>query len=173
MSVRNLEAVLKPASVALIGASSRPGTVGAVVARNLFGAGFKGPILPVNPRGQTVEGVAAYPDVAGLPLTPDLAVICTPPETVPDLVAQLGARGVKGVIVITAGFGELGEAGKALQRRMLEAARPHLLRIVGPNCLGIMVPSVGLNASFAHIAPRKGNIAVVVQSGAVITAMLD
>ena len=90
MSVRNLEHLLRPASVALIGASNRPGSVGAVVARNLFRSGFSGPVMPVNPRHRAVEGVLAYPDVPSLPLTPDLAVICTPPPTVPGLVADLG-----------------------------------------------------------------------------------
>ncbi|MGH6954594.1 MAG: acetate--CoA ligase family protein, partial [Alphaproteobacteria bacterium] len=174
MTVRNLDRVFKPASVALIGASRTPRSVGAVLARNLLRAGFEGPIMPVNPKYSAIEGVLAYADVASLPVVPDLAVISTPPEAVPRLVAELGAKGTKAAVVITAGFGEGGEGGgKALQRAMLEAARPHLLRIVGPNCLGVMVPGRRLNASFAHLAPLEGGIAFVAQSGALLVSVLD
>ena len=173
MSVRNLDYLFKPASVALIGASTRTGSVGAVVARNLFNAGFKGPVMPVNPHHRAVEGVLAYPDVASLPLTPELAVLCTPPDSVPGLIAELGARGTKAAIVITAGLSAKTGDGHTLRQAALDAARPHLLRIVGPNCLGIMAPGAGLNASFAHIAPRAGDIAFVTQSGAMVTAVLD
>ncbi|MCH2394500.1 bifunctional acetate--CoA ligase family protein/GNAT family N-acetyltransferase [Oceanibaculum sp.] len=173
MSVRNLDYLFKPASVALIGASTRAGSVGAVVARNLFNAGFRGPVMPVNPHHRAVEGVLAYPDVAGLPVTPDLAVICTPPDSVPGLIADLGARGTRAAIVITAGLGADDGQGGTLRQAALDAAKPHLLRIVGPNCLGIMAPGAGLNASFAHIAPRAGDIAFVTQSGAMVTAVLD
>ncbi|EKE72130.1 bifunctional acetate--CoA ligase family protein/GNAT family N-acetyltransferase [Oceanibaculum indicum] len=173
MSVRNLDYLFKPASVALIGASTRAGSVGAVVARNLFNAGFRGPVMPVNPHHRAVEGVLAYPDVAGLPVTPDLAVICTPPDSVPGLIAELGARGTKAAIVISAGLGTDDGNGGTLRQAALDAAKPHLLRIVGPNCLGIMAPGAGLNASFAHIAPRAGDIAFVTQSGAMVTAVLD
>ncbi len=174
MSIRNLDKLLAPKSVALIGATPKPGSVGAVLARNLFHAGFAGPILPVNPKYDAIEGVFAYRDVASLPTVPDLAVICTPPETVPGLIGELGARGCKAAIVITAGFGELGEGrGKELERAMLEAARPHLMRIVGPNCLGVMVPGIGLNATFAHVVPPKGDLAFVTQSGAMATTVVD
>ena len=111
--------------------------------------------------------------MASLPRIPDLAVIVTPPATVPGLIAELGARGTKAAVVITAGFGELGADGRALQQAALDAARPHLLRLVGPNCVGIMVPGIGLDASFSHLAPPPGDIAFVSQSGAMITAMLD
>jgi len=174
MSVRNLERIFAPASVALIGASDRPGSVGSVLTGNLFGAGFAGSIFPVNHRHQTVAGIAAFPDVASLPQVPDLAVLATPPETVPGLVAELGRMGCKAAVVITAGFAEGGsDRGRELSDAMLAAARPHLLRIVGPNCLGIMSPGVGLNASFAHLHPIAGNLAFVAQSGAVLTAVLD
>ena len=174
MSIRNLDKLLDPKSVALIGATPKAGSVGAVLARNLFHAGFAGPILPVNPKYDAIEGVFAYRDVASLPTVPDLAVICTPPETVPGLIGELGGRGCKAAVVITAGFGELGEGrGKALERAMLEAARPHLMRIVGPNCLGVMVPGIGLDATFAHVMPPKGDLAFVTQSGAMATSILD
>ena len=174
MSVRNLNFLFQPASVALIGAGTRPGSVGAVVAENLLHGGFQGPIMPVNPKHQAIEGVLTYRDVASLPLTPELAVLATPPDTVPGIIAELGRRGTKAAVVITAGFGE-GEdpAGAELSQRMLEAARPHLMRIVGPNCLGIIVPGIGLDASFAHLSPAKGDIAFVTQSGAMVTAVID
>ena len=174
MTIRNLDRLLEPKSVALIGASKRAGSVGAVVARNLLKAGFGGPVMPVNPRHQAIEGVLTYPDVASLPVTPDLAVIATPPDTVPGLVADVAARGTRGVVVITAGFSEGGsEHGRRLEQAMLDTARPSLVRIVGPNCLGLMVPGIGLNAGFAHLDPLPGRIAFVAQSGAIVTSVLD
>jgi acetyltransferase len=174
MTVRNLEAIFRPASVALVGASERPHSVGAVIAQNLRAAGFGGPILPVNPRHKSVAGLVCYPDVASLPLTPDLAVICTPPPSVPQLVHELGERGTKGCVVVTAGFGEGdSKAGHALQQAMLDAARPHLLRIIGPNCLGVLSSSAKLNASFAQTTPKPGSVAFVAQSGAMVTTVLD
>ena len=174
MSIRNLDAIFKPKAVALIGASPRPHAVGFVTAENLLAGGFEGPIMPVNPKHRAVGGVLTYPDVKSLPVTPDLAVICTPPATVPGLIAELGARGTRGAVVITAGFRELGSAeGKALEKAMLEAAQPHLLRIVGPNCVGLISTPIGLNASFAHMTARKGNVAFVAQSGAMVVTILD
>jgi acetyltransferase len=174
MTIRNLDFMFNPAAVALVGASQKPGAIGAVLARNLVGGGFKGDIFPVNPNYTSIEGLPAYPDVDRLPKTPDLAVIATPPETVPQLIEKLGRRGTRSAVVITAGFREGGSTiGGELCAQMLNAARPHLLRIVGPNCLGIMVPKVGLNASFGHVQPLKGNIAFVAQSGAVQTSVLD
>ncbi len=174
MSVRNLDKLFEPQSVALIGASNRDKSVGQVVARNLFHSGFAGPVMPVNPKAQAVEGVLAYPDVASLPFAPDLAVVCTPPDSVAGVVGELGARGTKACVVITAGFGEGGDAeGKARRQAVLDAARPHMLRVVGPNCVGLMVPPLGLNGSFAHIGAAPGNLAFLTQSGAMVTAMLD
>lgn len=174
MTVRNLDALFQPQSIALIGASNRPNSVGAVIAENLLQGGFSGPILPVNPKHKAIAGVLCYPDIAALPVTPDLAVICTPPATVPDMIAQLGARGSRAAIVVTAGFREGGnEAGEALQNTMLAAARPHLLRIIGPNCLGVISTPAGLNASFAPSTPKKGSVAFVAQSGAMVTTVLD
>ena len=173
MSVRNLDKLFKPRSVALIGATPRPDSVGGVVARNLRRAGFAGELLLVNPHHQTIDGLSVHPNVASLPYAPDLAVIITPPETVPRLIGELGELGTRAAVVITAGFGELGEEGRSLQQATLEAAKPHLLRIVGPNCVGIMVPRLGLDATFSHLAAPAGNIAFLSQSGAIITAMLD
>ena len=173
MSVRNLDKLFKPRSVALIGATDRLGSVGAVVLRNLRRAGFGGELMLVNRHHQSLDGMPVYPEVAALPHPPDLAVIATPPATVPGLVAALGAQGTRAAVVITAGFGELGDAGRALQQAILDAARPHLMRLVGPNCVGVMVPQIGLDASFSHLLPPAGDIAFVSQSGAMITAMLD
>jgi len=173
MSIRNLDGLFQPASVALIGATDREGSLGAVLLRNLRRAGFRGELMLVSPHHRELEGMPVYPDVASLPRVPDLAVIATPPAAVPQLVAELGTCGTRAAVVITAGFGELGAAGRALQQATLDAARPHLLRLVGPNCVGIMVPGIGLDASFSHLAPPDGDIAFVSQSGAMITAMLD
>lgn len=174
MSVRNLDRLFQPRSIAVIGASKRPQSVGAVLSRNLFNAGFEGPVLPVNPREQSIRSTMAYPCVEALPIAPDLAVICTPPKTVPALIDQLGRRGTKAAVVITAGFGEGGDAqGKALMQATLDAARPHLLRIVGPNCVGVMTPHRGINASFVHVNPLPGDIAFVTQSGAIATSIVD
>lgn len=173
MSVRNLDKLFKPRSVALIGATMREGAVGAVVLRNLRRAGLKASLSLVNPQHRELDGMPCYADVAQLPEAPDLAVIVTPPETVPGLIAALGARGTKAAVVITAGFAELGERGRALQQQALDAAAPHLLRLLGPNGVGLAVPGIGLDASFSHIAPFPGDLAFVSQSGAMITAVLD
>lgn len=127
----------------------------------------------VNPKHRMIDGIPVHPDIGSLPNTPDLAIIATPPDTVPSIIAALGARGTRAAVVITAGFGELGADGRALQQNILAAAKPHLLRIVGPNCIGIMVPGARLNASFAHLTPGEGGLAFVSQSGAIVTALLD
>ncbi|MGO9531402.1 MAG: GNAT family N-acetyltransferase [Syntrophobacteraceae bacterium] len=175
MTVSNLQYLLEPSTVALIGASESPSTVGEVLTHNLLCSGFTGEVYLVNPNHDTIAGVKCHPNVASLPKAPDLAVIATPPDSVPGLIEELAARGAKGAVVITAGLGEGGDKeGKRLCVRMLDAARPQLLRIIGPNCLGIMMPGSGLNASMAHIArPLPGNIAFVAQSGAVQTSVLD
>lgn len=174
MTTRNLNYLFKPRSIALIGAGKRPSSVGAVLAHNLFNAGFDGPVMPVNPKHRAIEGVLAYPDVASLPVTPDLAVIATPAATVPGIVEQLAARGTRAAVIISAGFGEGANLeGKGLSQAFLDAARPKMLRILGPNCLGVLVPGVGLNASFAQLHPRPGKLAFVAQSGAMVTAVLD
>ncbi len=167
MSIRHLDSLFDPASVALIGASARPGSVGATVWRNLREGGFAGPRWAVNPKHKELDGQVCYPDVASLPATPELAVIATPPATVPALIAALGERGTRAAIVLTAGL-------DATQKQaMLDAARPHLLRILGPNNLGLLSPHAKLNASFAHANVGAGGLAFVSQSGALVTAMLD
>ena len=171
MTIRNLSCLFKPRSVAVIGASPTPGTMGSVVVKNLRAGGFSGVIYLVNLKHATIGGQPVYPDVTALPEIPDLAVIATPPSTVPGLISQLGRRGTKGAVVITAGF--TGDDGSELRRVMLNAARPHLLRIVGPNCLGLLVPPLGLNASFAHLQPNRGGLAFIAQSGAILTSVID
>ncbi|MGA8515277.1 MAG: bifunctional acetate--CoA ligase family protein/GNAT family N-acetyltransferase [Burkholderiaceae bacterium] len=174
MSVRNLEALFRPASVAMIGASDREGSLGSLMLRNLLQGGFKGPIWPVNHRHATVDGKQAWPDVGSLPEAPDLAVICTPASSVPSIVAALGRKGVRAAIVITAGLKQAsGDGASTLEQAMLDAARPHLLRILGPNCIGALVPGMGLNASFAPGNALPGKLAFITQSGALATAMLD
>ena len=174
MSVRNLEALFLPASIALIGASDREGSVGSLVLRNLRHGGFKGPIWPVNHRHSMVDGQQAWPSVEALPQAPDLAVICTPASTVPDIVAALGRKGTRAAIVITAGLKQASRtATLSLEQTMLDCAKPYLLRILGPNCVGLLVPGLGLNASFAPANALPGKLAFVTQSGALATAMLD
>lgn len=174
MSIRNLDRMLAPRSVAVIGASDRPGSVGETVMRNLLAAGFKGPIWPVNPKHVQVAGLQAFSEVAALPRAPDLAVICTPAGTLPGLIEELGSRGTRAAVVLTAGVaGATDRKGRSIAELMLKAARPHLLRILGPNCVGFMVPGLGLNASFAHTAAQAGPLAFVSQSGALVTAVLD
>jgi acetyltransferase len=174
MSVRNLEFLFQPASVTVIGASDRPGSIGAVVLANLKRGGFKGPIWVVNKRHDTVDGEPAWSDVASLPQAPQLAVICTPAATVPGLIADLARKGTRAAIVLSAGLKQpAGPGDGTLEQAMLAAARPQLLRILGPNCIGALVPGVGLNASFAPGNALPGKIAFVTQSGALATAMLD
>ncbi len=167
MSVRNLDSLFDPASVAVIGASDRPASVGATVWRNLTRGGFRGPLVAVNPKHAALDGRPCYARVADLPGIPELAVICTPPHTVAGLVAELAARGTRAAVVLSAGL------TTEHKQAMLAAARPHLLRVLGPNCIGLLAPHAGLNASFAHIDARPGELAFVSQSGALVTAMLD
>ncbi|MBI4204477.1 MAG: bifunctional acetate--CoA ligase family protein/GNAT family N-acetyltransferase [Betaproteobacteria bacterium] len=174
MTIRNLEFLFRPKSIAVIGASDRERSVGATVTRNLLSAGFAGPVYLVNPRVDHVAGYPAFRDVAALPRAPDLAVIATPPRTVPAIIGELGARGTRAAVVLTAGLGAERDAeGRTLSQAMLDAARAHLLRILGPNCVGLLVPGLGINASFAHTAAVPGNLAFVSQSGGLTTAVLD
>jgi acetyltransferase len=174
MSVRNLEYLFAPRSVAVIGASDKPHSVGTTVLHNLVEGGFKGKIFPVNPKHDSLAGRKVYPSVTMVGAAPDLAVICTPPATVPGIIAELGAVGTRAAIVLTAGLGALHDAsGRSLKQAALDAAQPHLLRLLGPNCVGLLVPGIGLNASFAHTGALPGRIAFVSQSGALVTGILD
>jgi acetyltransferase len=173
MSVRNLEYLFDPHSVAVIGASERPHSVGATVLRNVLGAPFRGPVYAVNPKYRSLAGRPVYPDVMSLPSTPKLAVICTPPATIPTIISQLGARGTRAAVILSAGLGALDESGREIRQAVLEAARPYLLRVLGPNCMGVLAPGIGLNASFAHTDALRGRTAFVSQSGALVTGVLD
>lgn len=169
MTIRNLEYAFRPRSVTVIGASQREASVGKIVVDNIIGGGFKGEVWPVNPKYDEVSGRRCYATPGDLPGIPDLAVIVTPPQTVPKLVGELAQKGTRAAVVITAGL----TRENGLRQAMLDAAEPHLFRIIGPNTLGLMIPPIGLNAGFAHMAARPGGIALLSQSGAIATSLID
>ena len=173
MSVRNLDKLLEPRSVAVVGSTARAESLAAVVTRNLRRAGFAGEVMLVDPHHSAIDGLAIHPTVANLPQAPDLAVIAVEGETVPGLIGELGDLGTRAAIIVTRGFGEQGERGRTLQQAALDAAKPYLMRIVGPNSVGVMVPRLALDATFSHLAASAGTIAFISQSGAITTAMLD
>jgi acetyltransferase len=168
-----LDAIFAPRSVAVIGASERPGSVGRTVLWNLVSNPFGGTVFPVNEKRPSVLGIKAYTSIWAVPDHVDLAVIATPAATVPGVVDQCVEAGVRGAIILSAGFRETGVEGADLERQVLEAARRGRMRIVGPNCLGVLCPRTGLNASFAAGMARPGHVALLSQSGALCTAILD
>jgi len=168
-----LDAIFSPRSVAVIGATEKEGSVGRTILWNLLSSPFGGTVYPVNPTRPAILGVKAYPSIGAIGEPVDLAVIVTPPASIPDLVDECGKAGVHGVIIISAGFKEVGAEGVELERRVLEAARRYGIRVVGPNCLGIMNPVGGMNATFAAGIARPGRVGFVSQSGALLTAILD
>src|SRR3954471_2645937 len=167
-----LDPIFSPKSVALIGASERAGSVGRNVLWNLLSSPFGGTVFPINKQRPSVLGIKAYPSVKDLPEPVDLVVITTPAETVPGLIHECVEEGVPAGIVISAGFKEHGERGKQLEAEIIQTIRGKM-RIIGPNCLGVMNPVKGLNATFAHTIARPGNVAFLSQSGALCTAVLD
>jgi acetyltransferase len=167
----SLDPIFKPRSVAVLGASATAGSVGSILIHNLLTNPFDGVVYPVNPKRHAVHGVRCYPDLASVPEVPDLVLIATPAATVPDLVAQCAERGVPAAIIISAGFSELGPEGRALEQRIREARGA--MRIIGPNCLGVIHPPSNLNASFAADMARPGKVALLSQSGAICTSILD
>ena len=169
MTIRNLEFAVRPRSLAVFGASARKGSVGRIVMDNIVAGGFEGDIWPVNPKYDEVAGLRCYHAATELPAAPDLGVIVTPPATVPGIVADLGARGCRAAVVITAGL----TRENGLRQAMLDAAKPYLFRIIGPNTVGLMVPPARLNAGFAHMVAAPGNIALLSQSGAIATSLID
>ncbi|RPI73854.1 MAG: GNAT family N-acetyltransferase, partial [Planctomycetaceae bacterium] len=174
MSIRNLDFIFNPKRIAVIGASDDKSKVGYMVLRNLITTGFNGVVYPVNSQREAISGILAYPRVSALPRVPDLAVICTPSHTVPGLVRDCGEAGVRGLVILSAGFREGGQEGKDLEDQItVERKKFPNLRIIGPNCLGVIAPHVGLNASFAADTPRPGHIALISQSGALCTSLLD
>jgi len=169
MTIRNLEYAANPKSIALFGASARQGSIGQIVLDNIIAGGFEGDIWPVNPKYSEIGGRPCYADSSELPAAPDLAVIATPPETIPGIIRELGEKGTRAAVVITAGL----TRGNGLRQAMLDAAKPHLFRVIGPNTVGLIVPPAKLNASFAHMNPQAGNVAVLSQSGAIATSLID
>lgn len=168
-----LDVFFSPKAVALVGATENPGSVGRTILRNLMSSPFGGTVYPVNPKRPNVLGVKAYQSLSMIPEKVDLAVIVTPPASVPGLVKECGELGIKGVVVISAGFKEVGEEGKKLEEQVLYEARKAGIRLIGPNCLGVMSPLTGLNATFATTIARPGKVGFISQSGALCTAVLD
>lgn len=168
-----LDAIFRPETVAVIGASEQEGSVGRTLLWNLITNSFGGTVFPVNIKRSSVLGIKAYPDIAQVPEPVDLAVIATPAHTVPGVVSECVDAGVKGAIIISAGFKERGPEGAALEQEILETARGAGMRIIGPNCLGVMSPVTGLNATFANAMAKPGSVGFISQSGALCTAVLD
>ena len=168
-----LDAIFTPKSVALVGATEKVGSVGRTVLWNLMNTPFGGPIYPVNPTRPSVLGIKAYPKLADLPEKPDVVVVTTPAAVIPGIIGEAADLGIPGAVVISAGFKETGPAGAELERQLLAHARRGNMRLVGPNCLGVMNPISGVNATFAAGIARRGNVAFISQSGALCTAVLD
>ena len=173
MTAKRIEAVLRPASVAVVGASDTPGSIGEVLCRNLHEGGFRGPVFYVNPRHASIGDKPSYPDVRSLPQTVDVAIIATPPPTLPTVLEHCGERGVRGAIIVSAGFREGGEAGAACESSMLQVARRYGLRLLGPNSFGVIRTDNGFNASCGAALPKPGRLALVSQSSALCAATLD
>jgi len=172
-AVPSLGAIFAPRTVAVIGATETHGSIGRTVLWNLISNPFGGTVFPVHPTRPNVLGIKAYPNIGAVPERVDLAMIVTPAATVPDVIGECVDAGVRGAIVISAGFKEIGPAGAELERRVLEQARRGRMRLIGPNCLGVMCPYTGLNATFAGRAARPGSVGFISQSGALCTAILD
>jgi acetate---CoA ligase (ADP-forming) len=172
---RTLDAILRPASIAVVGASRQAGTIGHQVVANLVRHGYTGVVYPVNPKATSIHSIQAYPSVTHIPWEVDMAVVVVPKEYVLEVVDQCGAKGVKGLVVITAGFREVGGAGVELERELLERVRRHGMRLVGPNCMGVMStsPELSMNATFAPSMPPAGPVSLMSQSGAMGVTILD
>ncbi len=168
-----LDVFFSPKTVAVIGATENPGSVGRTLLWNIVTSPFGGTVFPVNPKRPSVLGVKAYKSVSDIPEAVDLAVIVTPPPTIPGLIRECGENGVHAAIVISAGFKEIGAEGAALERKLLEEAQAANVRVIGPNCLGVMAPLTGFNATFATTIARPGSVGFISQSGALCTAVLD
>ena len=174
MNIHKLGTIFNPQRIALIGVTANPNSVSGKVLTNLVSGGYRGVVYPINPDNEAVMGIPCYPDLKSLPRVPDLGIICTPAERVPETVRECGNLGIRGIIIISAGFKEIGEHGKILEEQVKsEMKKFEGMRIIGPNCLGIIVPSIRLNASFAAAMPKPGNIAFISQSGALCTSVLD
>ena len=174
MPIKKLDSIFRPKRIALLGVSNDPKSVGGITLKNLVGGGFQGVVYPINPKREAVLGIPCYPDIESLPKVPDLAVIMTAAKQVPELVKQCGEAGIAGVIIMSAGFKESGIEGKRLEDEVksIKAKYPYM-RIIGPNCLGLIVPKNKLNVSFADGMAKQGHVAFISQSGALCTSVLD
>lgn len=168
-----LDPFFAPRNIAVIGATENPGSVGRTTLWNLISSPFGGAVFPVNPKRESVLGIKAYKSVKDIPAVVDLAVIVTPSKLIPGIITECGEIGVKAAVVISAGFKEAGEEGKLLEKQLVENARAAGIRVIGPNCLGVMVPPTGVNATFASGMARTGNVGFLSQSGALCTSVLD
>src|SRR5690349_7892505 len=168
-----LDTIFAPKSVAVIGATETPGSVGRTIVWNLMSSTFGGTIYPVNPKRPSILGIKAYPSLSAVPEVVDLIVVVTPAATIPNIIKEAVDLGIKSAIIISAGFKETGPDGAELERQILEHARRGGMRIIGPNCLGVMSPISGLNATFATTIARPGSVGFISQSGALCTAILD
>ena len=173
MSAANLDKLFDPRSIAVIGASSKKGSVGYILLRNLIGAEYDGVVFPVNPTASSVQGIQTYASIGQVPRKVDLAVVAVPAPSVPEVIHQCGEAGVAGAVIVSSGFKEIGPTGKRLEDQVLGIAHSYGLRIVGPNCLGYIRPALNLNVTFAHVMPQAGRVAFFSQSGALGTAILD
>ena len=169
----SFESFFNPKSVAIVGASQQKGKVGYEILKNMIDAGFEGKIFPINPKAQSIEGLKCHPDVESIGETPALVIIIIPAKIVPAIMQQCAKIGVKSVIIITAGFKEVGEEGRELEKKISQIAKQAGMRLIGPNCLGLIVPENKLNASFGGKLPAVGSIGYLSQSGALLTAILD
>jgi acetyltransferase len=173
MGQHYLKPLFAPKSVAVFGASDRVDSVGQIVFQNMLQSGFQGSLFAINPKNPEIQGCKAFCSISQINEPIELAVIATPPQTVPNIIEECGKHQVKAAVIITAGFGEIGAEGKALERAVLENAKRYNIRLIGPNCLGVMRPEIGLNATFNKGSANTGNLAFVSQSGALCTAILD
>jgi acetyltransferase len=173
MGGSGLEACFAPQNIAVIGATEKPGSIGRTLVRNLISSPFGGTVFPINPKRRSVLGIKVHPRIGAVPDPIDLAIVATPAPTVPDLIGECVEAGVRAVVIISAGFKELGAEGAALERRILDQARRGRIRVIGPDSLGVMSPMIGLNATVASALARPGKIAFLSQSGALGTAVLE
>jgi acetyltransferase len=170
MSSFGLERIFAPRRVAIVDGSRRPSSIGALILQNIQKGGFAGEIAVVNPKYETIDGATTSPDLKSLPFVPDLIVVTAPATAIPQIIEEAGERGVSGAAIISSG---LGHGPDSIAGAVEKAARTHKMRVVGPNCLGVMFPGVALNASFASRQPTPGSLALISQSGAIAAAMVD
>jgi len=174
MNIHNLDTIFKPKRIALIGINRNPKSVGGAVLSNIINSGFRGVVYPINTDSEAVLGIQCYQDLDSLPKKPKMAIICSPAVQVPEIVRQCGEYGINGIVILSAGFREAGNEGKLIEQQALQTIKQYKqMRVMGPNCLGIISPYFNLNASFASTMPKKGHIAFISQSGALCTSVLD